>query len=176
VKRFGVLLLAVFGAPACLLATTYAVTIAPGGSLVFDPASQTINAGDTVTWTWGLGLHSTTSGIPCLADDTWNSGLQTSPNSFSVTFPSAGTFSYFCELHCAFGMTGEIIVQAVTDTPTSTPTPTPTPTATGTQTAPPTPFPPTPGKGDSVPTLSDSMLALLALALGASAVFLIRRG
>jgi Plastocyanin len=176
VKRFAVLLLAVFGAPVCLLATTYTVTVAPAGSFTFDPSSQTINVGDTVTWTWGLGLHSTTSGALCLADDKWNSGLLTSPNSFSVTFTAAGTFSYFCQLHCGFGMTGQIIVQAVTDTPTSTPTPTPTPTATGTQTAPPTPFPPTPGRGDPVPTLSGSMLALLALALAASAVFLIRRG
>jgi plastocyanin len=176
VKRFAVLLLAVLGAPVCLLATTYTVTIAPGGNLVFDPASQTINVGDTVTWTWGLGQHSSTSGVPCLADDTWNSGLRTSPNSFSVTFPSAGTFSYFCQLHCSFGMTGQIIVQAVTDTPTPTATATPTPTPTGTQTPPPTPFPPTPGSGGPVPTLSGSMLALLALALAASAVFLIRRG
>lgn len=176
VKRFAVLLLAVLGAPVSLLATTYTVTIAPGGNLVFDPPSQTINVGDTVTWTWGLGLHSTTSGVPCLADDTWNSGLQTSPNSFSVTFTSAGTFSYFCQLHCGFGMTGQIIVQAVTDTPTPTATATPTPTPTGTQTPPPTPFPPTPGSGGPVPTLSGSMLALLALALAASAVFLIRRG
>ena len=175
-KRFAALLLAVFGPPACLLATTYTVTVAPGGSFMFDPSSQTINVGDTVTWTWGSGVHSTTSGAVCLADDKWNSGLLSSPNSFSVTFTSAGTFSYFCSLHCGFGMTGQIIVQAVTDTPTFTPTRTPTPTPTGTQTPPPTPFPPTPGGSGAVPTLSGSMLALLALALAAAAAFVIRRG
>jgi plastocyanin len=171
VKRFAVMLLTVFGAPVCLPAATYTVTIAPAGSLTFDPPSQTINVGDTVTWTWGLGTHSTTSGAPCFADDTWNSGLQSSPNSFSVTFPAAGTFSYFCELHCAFGMTGQIIVQGVADTPTPTPIP---PAAT--PTAPPTSGSPTPGTGSPVPTLSGSMLALLALALAASAVYLVRRG
>ena len=36
---------------------------------MFSPSSQTINVGDTVTWEWGLGVHSTTSAIPCLADD-----------------------------------------------------------------------------------------------------------
>jgi plastocyanin len=171
VRRFAVLLLAIFGAPVCLVAATYTVTVAPAGSFTFDPPSQTIRVGDTVTWTWGLGFHSTTSGAPCLADDKWNSGILTSPNSFSVTFGAAGTFSYFCELHCAFGMTGQIIVQAVTDTPTPTPT-----SPAGTPTAPPTPVSPTPGTGGPVPTLSGSMLALLALALAASAVYFVRRG
>jgi plastocyanin len=178
VKRFAVLFLAVLAAPVCLLATTFTVTIAPGGSFTFDPSSQTINVGDTVMWTWGLGVHSTTSGAVCFADDTWNSGLLVAPNSFSVTFPSAGTFPYFCTLHCAFGMTGQIVVQAPTETPTLTPTPTPTVTPTGTQTPSPTlppTFPPTPGLSAPIPTLSGSMLALLALALVAGAVFLIRR-
>lgn len=195
-KRFAVLILAVFVAPVCLLAATYTVTVAPAGSFTFDPPSQTINVGDTVTWVWGLNSHSTTSGAPCLADDRWNSGILSSPNSFSVTFPAAGTFSYFCELHCVFGMTGQIIVQAVTDTPTPTPTPPPA----GTPTAPPTPgsltptntpagvatntptttpavispAPTQPG-GVIVPVLSPSMLGLLAFALVAAALFVMRR-
>ena len=169
-KRFAVLLLAVFGAPVCLLATTFTVTIAPGGSLMFSPSSQTINVGDTVTWQWGLGLHSTTSGIPCLADDKWNSSLQVNPTTFSVTFTSAGTFSYFCLLHCAFGMTGEIIVQE----PTSTPTPTATAPPTTTVTPSPLPATSTPLRPGVVPTLSPSMLGLLALALAGAALFLLK--
>jgi plastocyanin len=90
VKWFAVLFLAVLGAPVCLVAATFTVTIAPGGQLVFSPSSQTINAGDTVTWEWGVGVRSTTSGIPCLADDKWNSGLRANPTTFSVTFTSAG--------------------------------------------------------------------------------------
>jgi plastocyanin len=171
VKRFAVLLLAVFGAPVCLPATTYTVTIAPNGSLTFDPASRTINVGDTVTWQWGLGLHSTTSGIPCLADDRWNSGLQVNPTTFSVTFTSAETFSYFCELHCAFGMTGEIVVQE----PISTATPTATAPPATTVTPSPPPVSSTPIRPDVVPTLSPSMLGLLALALAGAALFLLKR-
>ena len=175
-KRYSVLALAILAAPLCLGATTFTVQIAPGGNLIFDPSSQTINVGDTVMWTWGQGTHSTTSGVLCLADDTWNSQLQSSPNTFSVTFGSPGTFSYFCILHCGLGMTGEIVVQSVTDTPTVTPSSTPTPTPTGTQTEVPTPGPPTPGLLAPVPALSGSMLALLALALAGGALFLLRRG
>ena len=153
-------------------ATTFTVTIAPNGSFTFSPASQTINVGDTVTWEWGLGVHSTTSGILCLADDKWNSGLQANPTTFSVTFTSAGTFSYFCVLHCAFGMTGEIVVQE----PTSTPTPTETaPPPTGTVTPSPLPATSTPPRPGVVPTLSPSMLGLLALALAGAALFLLKR-
>jgi plastocyanin len=170
VKWFAVLLLAVFGAPVCLLGTTYTVTIAPNGGLTFDPASQKINVGDTVTWQWGVGLHSTTSGIPCLADDRWNSSLQVNPATFSVTFTNAGTFSYFCELHCAFGMTGEIVVQEpITATPTATAQPTTTVTPS------PPPATPTPLRPGVVPTLSPSMLGLLALALAGAALFLLKR-
>jgi plastocyanin len=171
VKRFAFLLLAVFEAPVCLLATTYTVTVAPAGSFTFDPSSQTINVGDTVTWTWGLGLHSTTSGALCLADDKWNSDLQVNPTTFSVTFTSAGTFSYFCLLHCAFGMTGEIIVQE----PTGAPTPTATAPPATTVTPSPLPSTSTPLPPGVVPTLSTSMLGLLALALAGAALFLLKR-
>jgi plastocyanin len=172
VKRFAVLLLAVLGAPVCLPATTYTVTIAPGGNFVFDPPSQTINVGDTVMWQWGLGVHSTTSGSTlCLADDRWDSGLQFYPTTFSVTFTSAGTFSYFCQLHCSLGMTGEIVVQE----PISTPTPTATAQPTTTVTPFPQPATSTPSRPGVVPTLSPSMLGLLALALAGAALFLLKR-
>jgi plastocyanin len=171
--RFTILLLgiAIF-TPRPSAATTYTVTIAPGGQLVFSPSSQTINVGDTVMWQWGLGTHSTTSGSTlCLADDRWNSGLQSNPTTFSVTFTSAGTFSYFCLLHCPFGMTGEIVVQE----PTSTPTPTATAPPTTTVTPSPPPVTSTPPRPGVVPTLSPSMLGLLAVALAGAALFLLKR-
>ena len=33
-------------------ATTFTVDVAPGGQLVFSPASVSIQVGDTVKWTW----------------------------------------------------------------------------------------------------------------------------
>jgi autotransporter-associated beta strand protein len=61
-------------------------------------------------------------------------------------------------------------------TPTTTPTQTLTPTPAPTSAATPTSTPTSVGPAPVVPTLSLSMMLLFVLALGASAVFLIRRG
>ena len=155
------------------------MTVAPNGTLTFSPSSQTINVGDTVEWVWGLGLHSSTSGVICVADGKWDSTLIAPPATFSVTFTQAGTFPYYCTLHCVFGMTGEIIVQEPTLTPTSTVTATPTPTtttlATGTPTPSPLPATATPLRPGVVPTLSPFALAFFAIALAAAALLLVRR-
>jgi len=150
---------------------TFTVTVAPGGSLTFSPASQTVNVGDTVTWVWGLGTHSTTSGSLCLADDRWNSALQSDPFTFSVTFSAAGTYSYFCELHCGLGMTGEIVVKE----PAATPTPTPTTANALTATPSALPATATPLGPGAVPVLSPGALGLFALALAGAALLLIER-
>ncbi len=89
------------------------VTVGGGSNSFVDSASgngtTTINAGGTVRWTWAGGSHSTTSGNCCTASGMWNSGVQSS-GSFSFTFPSAGTFPYFCSVHGAM-MTGQVIVK-----------------------------------------------------------------
>ena len=79
----------------------------------FVPPSLTIKAGETVTWTWAGGSHTVTSGTNCTADAVYTSGLQsTSGAKFAHTYPTAGTFEFFCEPHCASsGMKGTIIVQ-----------------------------------------------------------------
>ena len=89
---------------------TNAVTVT---SNKFVPASLTIKAGETVTWTWAGGSHTVTSGTNCTADAVYTSGLQTTSGaSFKHTYAAAGTFEYFCEPHCASsGMKGTIIVQ-----------------------------------------------------------------
>ena len=78
-----------------------------------------------------------------------------------------------------------VVAGQPTTTATSTPTNTPTSTPTGTSTRTPTTVPPTstptivggggPAPG-SIPTLSAGMLALLAVALAATAILLVRRG
>jgi plastocyanin len=178
-RRLGILAAAIpaFALPAG--AATYTVTVAPNGSFTFSPSSQTINVGDTVQWVWGLGLHSSTSGALCIADGKWDSTLISNPQTFSVTFTTAGTFPYYCTLHCFFGMTGEILVQEPTATPTPTVTATPTPTTTTTPIGTPTPSPlpatATPVRPGVIPTLSPSALALFAVALAAAALLLVRR-
>ncbi|MGH2362080.1 MAG: cupredoxin domain-containing protein, partial [bacterium] len=110
--------------------------------------------GGTVTWTWNSGgvSHSTTSGAcspNCMPDGRWDSGVHSTPNTFSFTFTSAGTYPYYCSFHGA-SMTGtvqvnppafaidwieQLYLEGITggcgsSPPAGTPTPTPLPTRT----------------------------------------------
>jgi hypothetical protein len=78
-----------------------------------------INAGDVVKWTWAGNGHTVTSGSPCTVDSAYCSPNDTNcPTAatsnvgaiYSHTFNQAGTFSYFCRIHCGFGMTGTVNV------------------------------------------------------------------
>ncbi len=114
-------------------ATTFNVTVAPSGNLVFSPSSVTIHPGDTVRWTWGGNFHSSTSGIPGAPNGIWDSGILTQGATFSHTFNSTGTFPYYCIPHggcCGMVATVNVVSAIPSPTPTSTPTHTPTPTPT----------------------------------------------
>jgi plastocyanin len=101
--------------------TIFDVTVGPTGMLVFSPSTVTISVGDMVRWTWGSSGHSVTSGSPCTPD-----GQFCSPNDMNCsagvlsnvgtvyehTFAAAGTYAYFCFAHCAFGMTGTVVVES----------------------------------------------------------------
>ena len=99
------------------------VTVAPNGTLTFNPNTVNISVGDTVRWTWAASGHSVTSGnsTTCTAD-----GMFCSPNNtncttcvtsnigfvYEFTFTQAGNFSYHCCVHCTFGMIGAVNVSA----------------------------------------------------------------
>jgi glucose/arabinose dehydrogenase/plastocyanin len=136
----------------------FARTVAPNTvsimNFAFQPATLTINPGDTVTWVNNdTAAHTSTSDT-----GVWDSGTLASGQSFSFTFTSPGSFPYHCEFHP--GMLGTIVVNGPTPTPTPTPTRTPTPTPTSpvptvtptpTSSQPPTPTPtPTPIVGECV--------------------------
>lgn len=92
---------------------------------VFSPSSLSISAGETVEFVWATG--STNHNV--LADAGNTSSMPGSPGApalldapqlFSVTFPSAGTFQYFCGAHgsnptpgTVSGMSGTIVVGAM---------------------------------------------------------------
>jgi plastocyanin len=101
------------------IATTFYVDVG-GEAPVFDPDYVTIQAGDTVEWTWrSIGhSHSVTSGTGGVADGVFNSGTHGDPYTFSFTFPEPGTFDYFCMPHYGIGMLG--IVEVVAPTTTAT--------------------------------------------------------
>ena len=138
---------------ATLLATIAVLRVAPAHAAtvnvtvadnVFQPASVTIAAGDTVVWTQpGTRVHNVTAD-----DGSFSSGNLAAGGTFSRAFASPGTFRYYCSIHGApggIGMSGVVVVQAAqvtttTATPTTTTTaaPTTTPTTAAANTTSPT--------------------------------------
>jgi plastocyanin len=107
--------------PPSTISQIFDVTVGPNGMLVFSPDPVTISVGDTVRWTWGSSGHSVTSGTPCTVDGQFCSPNDTNCSAgvlsnmgavYQHTFTQAGTYSYFCHVHCAFGMTGTINVES----------------------------------------------------------------
>lgn len=103
-------LLALIELLSCALSAPGATVNIAVGSNFFSPASQTINAGDTVIWTWQNGTHNVTSTTGAFA-----SGNKSPVQTFSLQFNTAGTFSYACTIHP--GQNGTIIVQAANQPP-----------------------------------------------------------
>jgi prepilin-type N-terminal cleavage/methylation domain-containing protein len=74
----------------------------------FDP---TITVGDTVTWRFQEGFHTTTSDTG--QAEQWDSGILFPPETFSHQFTNTGDFTYVCTLHTTLGMSGVIHVQPI---------------------------------------------------------------
>jgi plastocyanin len=134
----------------------------------FDPATVTINVGDSVTWTNDGDAPHTATG------DDFDTGLVNPGDSDSVTFDTAGSFDYVCTLHPQ--MTGTVTVEAAgTTEPTDDASPTGGDTArptlpVGTDTVNPTETP------SGTPVLLVVLTLLAAATLGATlAVARIRR-
>lgn len=85
---------------------TTSVTVADN---VFQPAQDTVSAGQTVTWTWtGANGHNVT--FEALSD----TSATMSSGTYQVSFPTPGTYRYRCTIHSgsfAGGMIGTVVVQ-----------------------------------------------------------------
>ncbi len=80
----------------------------------FSPASLTVDVGDTVTWLWSNGSHTTTStGIPAGAAP-WDSPLSEASPSFSYVVTHSGVHNYKCTPHEAMGMVGSFTANSST--------------------------------------------------------------
>lgn len=75
----------------------------------FDPQHIEITLGDTVTWRWQSGLHTTTSNATS-GPDTWNALITAGSQTFSFVITNEGLHNYYCDPHLAMGMTGSINV------------------------------------------------------------------
>jgi plastocyanin len=82
-----------------------------GGSLgtTYSPSSLTVKVGDTVTWKGDFSAHPLASGATCGQPD--GKFGATSGSTYSFTFTTAGTYPYYCAVHCTIGMKGTITVQ-----------------------------------------------------------------
>ena len=78
-------------------------------SITFNPATETIPAGDSIYFTFASVPHTVTFDRPAgLNDVPANTGTRSNTTE-KRKFVSAGTFNYHCEIHA--GMNGQIIVQ-----------------------------------------------------------------
>jgi plastocyanin len=80
----------------------------------FDPASITVNVGDTVLWLWNNGFHTTTSTTIPSGATSWNQPIDQSHLMFSYVPAVAGSYDYICIYHSSMGMTGHITVAGTT--------------------------------------------------------------
>jgi plastocyanin len=107
---------AMSGSPITGLAATANVTVGMGLNNAFFPATTNIAVNDRVIWTWGGNFHSTTSGTVSGGvthpDGLWDSGVNNTPHSFTNSFPTPGSFPFYCSVHFGSGMTGAVNVAA----------------------------------------------------------------
>ncbi len=74
----------------------------------------TIDQGDTVIWTWGDALPHTVENESGNSVETFNSGVITGMGeTYSYTFTVVGDNNYFCGIHGAASMSGNITVLEV---------------------------------------------------------------
>lgn len=67
------------------------------GALPNTHIDPVINLGDTITWVWTNGTHSTTATPGQL--ESWDSGVHSAGFTFSHTFNNLGTYNYYCTVH-----------------------------------------------------------------------------
>lgn len=87
--------------------TNHIISVA---NFAFTPASITITVGDTVTWKWVNGTHTTTSDST-QGSNSWNSPISASSTSFSKVITSPGLHRFYCIPHGSpggIGMSGTI--------------------------------------------------------------------
>ncbi len=95
---------ALFFMSARSFATVHTITVSND---VFTPnAIPNVHLGDTVTWTWLSGSHTTTSTSVPAGAVTWDHAMNSGSTTFTYVPAVVGTYSYECTFHASMGMTG----------------------------------------------------------------------
>jgi plastocyanin len=116
IRSFATAVFALLAAASVSAAATHRVTASGTGmDSKFEPATLTIQVGDTVEWVNVEGVHNVVSD-----DDLFDSGFVAPPEAdtwpFSFTFNSGGTYRYYCTIHGnknGVGQSGIIFVRPV---------------------------------------------------------------
>lgn len=92
------------------------VVVGPGGNLVFDPATLTVDRGSLVAFVWSSDHHNVV--VDSRPDEARWAGSAGPPDETYETghvhehmFDVSGTYEYHCEPHETAGMTGRIVVE-----------------------------------------------------------------
>lgn len=84
-------------------------------NFAFVPATLDVLVGDTITWNWASGSHTTTStDIPAGAAP-WDQVMNQNSQVFSYVVTKAGDYDYICVPHQASGMVGSFTATATTN-------------------------------------------------------------
>ena len=106
-KKILLLAALLIGSVSAASAANHRVTVS---NFVFTPSTVNAAVGDTITWVFVNGMHTTTStNIPAGARP-WNAPIDVSHTRFRIRVRVAGTYSYQCNFHFAQGMVGTIVV------------------------------------------------------------------
>lgn len=90
------------------------------GDFTFSPANVTVDPGETVTWSFFKGFHTTTNGAgdsDPQAGLLWDALVWAGEPTAQYTFTTPGVYSYFCRFHQELLMFGTVTVR---QPPTST--------------------------------------------------------
>lgn len=97
----------------------HTILVGPADAPLFEPSTLTIKLGQTVRWDFMGEGHSVISGADGVADgkfcapnnqDCAQAPAQLAGSVYVLAPTRAGTYSYFCSLHVAEGMSGTITV------------------------------------------------------------------
>lgn len=79
---------------------------------VFTPNSVNATVGDTISWIWVSGTHTTTSGVIPGGASSWDNPISSGNTNFKYVVTQAGVYGYYCTPHQGMGMVGVINVSA----------------------------------------------------------------
>ena len=108
-KKILLLAALLIGSVSATFAADHRVRVA---NFQFTPRIVNAVVGDTITWMWQNGEHTTTSvSIPAGATP-WDSPINAASPRFRIQLTVAGTYRYHCNFHFTMGMKGTIRVSA----------------------------------------------------------------